>query len=179
MLTGAQTGGGLVKTGTGSLRLFAANSFHGDIVISNGTIDVNSPDVIPATAAVHVMTDAQLYMPTSVRSLDFNGRLGSGGGQVAGNINNVRGWTVRAEDVGQTLTISGSLSFADGADFTIDHPERLRGLSAENEYTLVTANDGISGNLPSVREAASGWRLVKSGNSIKMKRSFGMVLFVR
>ena len=179
VLTGAQTGGGLVKTGTGSLRLFAANSFHGDIVISNGTIDVNSPDVIPATAAVHVMTDAQLYMPTSVRSLDFNGRLGSGGGQVAGNINNVRGWTVRAEDVGQTLTISGTLSFADGADFTIDHPERLSGLSAENEYTLVTADNGISGNLPSVSEAASGWRLVKSGNSIKMKRSFGMVIFIR
>ena len=58
VLTGTQTGGGLVKTGTGSLRLFAANSFHGDIVVSNGTIDVYSPDVIPATAAVHVMTDA-------------------------------------------------------------------------------------------------------------------------
>ena len=71
------------------------------------------------------------------------------------------------------------MSFADGADFTIDHPERLRGLSAENEYTLVTANKGISGNLPAVNEAVSGWRLVQSGNSIKMKPSFGMMLIIR
>ena len=116
---------------------------------------------------------------TNVRSLDFNGRLGSGGGTVSGNINNVRGWTVRAEDVGQTLTISGTLSFAGGADFTIDHPERLSGMPANAEYTLVTANGGISGNLPSVSDDVGGWRLVQSGNSIKMRRSLGMMLIIR
>ena len=178
-LTGPQTGGGLVKIGTGSLRLFAANTYHGDLVVSNGTIDVNSPDVIPATAAVHIMKDAQLWMPTSVRNLDFNGRLGSGGGTVSGNINNVSGWTVRVGDLGHTLTISGTLSFADGADFAIDHPKQLSGLPPDTEYTLVTASGGISGNLPVLDGTIGMWRLVKVANSIKLKRIPGMKVIIR
>jgi autotransporter-associated beta strand protein len=170
---GDLAGGDFIKTGSGTLTISGANTWLGDLVVSNGTVKLGAAAALPATAAAHVRAGATLNMNGQA----FNGLLGTGGGTVSGNVAGAKGWKVRVADLGTTLQVTGTLSFAAGATLTVDDPAQL----AEGKYTLVTATGGISGDLPtvSVPREYGRWQLLQVNNSLVFCPLKGMTISVR
>lgn len=116
-LTGAISGsGGLIKQGSGTLRLDAAATYGGDTSVINGTLRLNGADNRLPTGTVVSLGDGS---SANLGTLDLNGRS-----QQVSGLNSVTGTNASASNntvtssTAATLTLggSGSYSYGDGTN---------------------------------------------------------------
>ena len=100
--TGELVGGGLVKTGAGTLTLNAVNTYAGATVVSNGTLKAGTAGALPANTAITVVAGAG--------TLD------------------VTGYGLPS---GATVTVDGSALKADPATYAERHFTLVSGLTAQ------------------------------------------------
>jgi hypothetical protein len=98
-----------------------------------------------------------------------------GAGTVVGSVDVSEG--IAAVCAETPLSVTGTLTFGEGATFAVENPEALDPDSLE-KYVLVTAGT-ISGPLPMLTGLEGRWRLSRSGNSLCVGIPRGTVIFVR
>lgn len=117
--------GGVTKTGTGTLVFTAVNTYTGATVVQEGTLRLGSAGSINASPTVTVASGATLDVASvsggfSVKS----GQTLQGGGTVSGattiNSGAVLSVGTTGGDLTQTLTVSGSLTLANGSSTVFD-----------------------------------------------------------
>ena len=111
--------GGFIKTGSGTLTLgsgFALQSFnyHGNTVVSNGTLYINAYATLPNSTAIIV--NAGAILDDTQNGLSLNGKIAAGAGTFAGPVTSSTGTiTPGTNGVADTLTFSSSLSISGGS----------------------------------------------------------------
>ena len=149
--------GGLVKTGTGMLRLGGGNSYTGDTVVEGGTLFLSAANSLPE-----------------------HSRVTCRGGTVAV----ASGVTMPAVDcfyaIGTTVASSGSIEFAEGSTITI------AGLTTVSDevglYVVAEYAGGISGARPTILNAdelPEGWEVRVGTTSIRVRKVKGSVMIFR
>ena len=166
---GEQEDGGLTKTGTGLMYVYAANSYTGDTVVAGGTFYMRNASAVPPMSNIRL---AGGHFATR----DFNpvrARLGGYGTFASWDyayltITNELRFSAADLAVGRKITCAAG-KFSIGADcvLTVD------GLNAlpDDKYTLMDT-DGtgiILGNAPRLVDAeAEKWKVTVSGDGKKM-----------
>jgi len=178
--------GGLTVTNSsataGSLTLGAVNTYTGAThVCSGATLRIGVANAIAASTAVRVDNGG---------TLDLNGKGGitvetfDGSGAVAGgDVTVTKGLTFVAADVmaDRTAVLSGKLTLAANTTLTVtDVPTDI----PEVSHTLLTAAGGIVGDVPTLVgfEGAANpgrWKLVKSGNSLRLRFERGLFILLK
>ena len=147
-LAGVVTNGSLVKTGSGTLCLAAANTYSGATTVSNGTLLVNGS----VNSAVTVESNAAL----------------GGTGTVYGAVTNrgVAKANIPAGGASATLTISGALDIT-GATLELAGTNNLA--SSSSTYTLIHTTGGVTGTFTNgMTVVPKGWRLSYRGSDVKV-----------
>ena len=147
-LAGVVANGSLVKTGSGTLCLAAANTYSGSTMVSNGALLVNGS----VNSAVTVESNAAL----------------GGTGTIFGAVTNrgVAKATIPAGGVSAPLTISGTLDIT-GATLELAGTNNLA--SSSSTYTLIHTTGGVNGTFANVNTVLpKGWYLGVRGGDIKV-----------
>lgn len=149
--------GSFTKTGAGTLALNVANSYGGDTVIEEGTLSVNAVGAIPEGSAIVL----------------------KGGVLVAGSGIELPAATFRF-DLLAPVVYPGAFAFPAGSAIEIANLDKAD--KAAGSHVIATFNDGLSGMPPAVAnrdEMPPRWNLIKSGKSLKLRYSRGIVLSIR
>ena len=179
---GEQEDGGLTKTGSGYMSVFAANSYTGDTVVAGGTFYMRNASAVPPMSSMRL---AGGHLAT----MDYNpvrARLGGYGTFASWDyayltITNELRFSAADLAAGRKITCAGG-HFSIGADcvLTVDGLDAL----PDGKYTLMdTSGTGIiHGNAPRLVGAeADRWKVTVSGDGTMMAlRSIGgMTIFIR
>lgn len=117
-------GGGILKTGSGTLALNAANTYTGNTVISGGTLRLGAAGSIDTSPRVTVASGATFDVAAVASFSMKSGQRLEGGGSVTGSITIANGALLApgilgGNEVGK-LTISGALTLASGSQTFLD-----------------------------------------------------------
>lgn len=137
----ANVGGGLIKRGTPTARLYGTNTYTGATCVEAGELAFNAVDNVPTNSHIRVKAGATARLPgaTPLKSIGGAGRIAGGA------VTLTTGYVADAADlnVRASLTVDGELAFADGAVVALADPERL--VEGPSRWPLVTATDAIVG----------------------------------
>lgn len=150
--TAALKDGGIVKKGSGTVKLTGSLSFNGDIRVETGTLDL-SRATYAMGAAAGLSGSGTLMAPAG--GLTCGGRV---------LLDASRG----------TLTVDGDLTLGGTATVEVENPETL---DRERSYTILTATS-LSGT-PTAANLPEGWRVSKRGSSIKLSYDSATVFLVK
>jgi autotransporter-associated beta strand protein len=137
--TSADTDGGIIKTGAGTLVLTAANNYSGGTLINAGTLLVNNTSGSGTGSANSVGIGGTV----TVNKL---GTLG-GNGAIAGNVVVNNGGTVAPGASPGILTINNNVLFHNGSNFAVD----LLGTTVGNGYDRLVVNGTVDLDSPSLQ----------------------------
>ena len=137
------TSGGLVKKGSGTLRLDAVNTYLGPTVVEAGTLKLNVDNAIDAASSLRVESGATVDL--NGKALTVSGLAGAG--MVSGSLTVAGTWKIDAAKLvtGETLGVNGTVTIAPGTTIHVDDPDGIL-LNPANQRTfkLVSAT-AISG----------------------------------
>ncbi|MCR5750628.1 MAG: autotransporter-associated beta strand repeat-containing protein [Kiritimatiellae bacterium] len=176
-----QEDGGLTKSGTGYLSVYAANSYTGDTVVAGGTFYMQNASAVPPMSSIRL---AGGHLATR----DFNpvrARLGGYGTFASWDyayltITNELRFSAADLAAGRKITCQAG-KFSIGADcvLTVDGLDTLQG----GNYTLMDATGTgiILGNAPRLVGAETEkWKVTVSVDGKKMTlRRVGMMILIR
>ena len=105
---------GIVKTGTGKLTLYSANTYNGSTMVTNGTLVLLNANAIPSGTTATVSSNSVLQVNAAIaNTIINNGRisLGDGGEMKSSQITGVTGGTLELAGVlvQPVLTVDQSL----------------------------------------------------------------------
>ncbi len=163
------TAGSLVKSGTGTLLLSAANTYTGATDVNGGTLRAGSAGAFGAGTSFSVASGATLDLN------GFNQTFGAltGAGTVSGANTTISGtFTPGNGTPGSSMTIGGNLAFQSAAQYVLQlnpatssfatvtgtatlggatvNANFLAGGYVQKQYTILTATGGVSGTFGSV-----------------------------
>ena len=171
-------GGGITKTGAGTLKLCCANSYAGATVVSNGMLLASVPGAIPDGRNVEISGGGTLNLNGSALTAN---RLSGTGGTIVGDVT-VTGefctdFLTRNATTGAPIEIQGRLVFAPGAKVVLANSQALT--KDDGKYIALTATGGISGSPTVAVEEGSNVRVSISEDTIKIGYANGFLLIFR
>ena len=180
---GEQEDGGLTKTGSGYLSVYAANSYTGDTVIAGGTFYMQNASAVPPKSNIrlaggHLAT--KTYNPVRARL----GGYGSVASWTPYNITITNEIYFFASDLEQGRRIDstgGTFKIGDECVITVDGIETL----TQNRYTLIdvhgTDSVAISGQARLAGAEPTRWKVSISADKTKMylRRLHSMVYSIK
>jgi len=155
--TRGNTGGGIIKNGTGTVVLNNANNdFTGALVINDGSVAVAGGSSIVDTVAVSLADAAG-----AIFRLDASETIGSlaGGGTTGGNVN-LQGNTLTVGDANTSTTFAGILSGTGGltkqgsGTLALSGPNTYEGATTVSAGSLVFQNTAAKPSLSAVSVSA-------------------------
>lgn len=166
---GTTPGGGLTKSGSGTLTLTAPNSYTGPTTVTGGTLVIDGDQSL-ATGLTTVADTATLGGSGVVGgNVINNGTIAPGGPtgtlSVNGNVTLASGSSLAIgidesqTPIHDTLAVTGTLTIASGTSLNLD----LTGAATQLPLTIATASGGISGTFTNVTPGAT---VVYNANSI-------------
>lgn len=175
--------GGLTKRGGNILNLNMAagypNTYEGPTTVEGGTLKFEY-GTYPASSPLVLKggTLALVGYAVTVPSIEGYGEItGSGGVTVTGELR------ISCADLfGEGRSISAQkITLGDGVKLVVTDPENLASYKDAKLTTFLTASTSLSGPKPTLEldDPHGRWRCVKSGNSLKLGATVGMVLFIR
>jgi autotransporter-associated beta strand protein len=153
ILAGVISGsGGLTKTGDGTLRLSASNSYQGDTTILNGVLEIAGGIPVGGTTLIDVQSGTAKLMTANLNSPDLEVRTAQTGTFeiVSGThvVGSISGGGTTQVDAGATLTVTsivqGSLMIGTGANSAVV-PEPSAWMLIASGLFLLLAAHGIKG----------------------------------
>lgn len=144
--------GGIVKKGTGTVKLTGSLSFNGDIRVEAGTLDLSR-----AT-----------YSMGSSAGLSGSGTLMAPAGGLS------CGGKVLLDASRGTLTVDGALTLGGTATVEVENPETL---DRSRSYTLLSATS-LAGT-PVVEGLGNGWNVSNTGTALRLSYSSPTTIIMR
>ncbi|MBQ6011421.1 MAG: autotransporter-associated beta strand repeat-containing protein [Kiritimatiellae bacterium] len=175
--------GEFVKRGAPTLELFATNTITGGIAVESGTLMTYSDGVIPSNTSVRVESGATLDL---IDKGNITVSTFTGAGTVSrGNVTVTNAIRATCADLfaNKHATFGRSLTFAEGATFTITDPENLEAYKNEGSVTAFTATS-VNGTptlrIPDDYTGSTKWALFKSGaGSYKFGPVIGTMILLK
>ena len=165
------TGRGLTKRGDQKLELTGVNTYKGDTCIEGGTLKLSGEYSLPVGSGLFVDSGATVDLGGVKRSVPTLG----GAGTVAGSVDVSEG--IAAVCTETPLSVTGTLTFGEGATFAVENPEALNPDPCV-KTVLVTAGT-LDGPMPTLVGLNNPWRLSRRGGSLCVGVSRPLVLIVR
>lgn len=170
------SGGGIVKTGEGTLVLKAANTYAGATTVSNGTLVTYASGAIPSGQPL-VMAGGVLNLSSynlTVSDLSGYGTINGNAGTpltVAGKL------SADAADLMAGRLLSATVPVAFGAD-TVVEIANMENLNKNQNYTLASSTSDITGTFV-CSDARWAVRRSSDGKSVKLRYLKGTVLIFK
>lgn len=176
-------GGALTKRGAQALTLYSLDStYEGGTVVEEGKLTFRNASGFPANTPLTVKKGATFDSnshPVTVSDLVGQGAVNAGGLTVTSSL------AVDASafaDGATPLAVSGNVTFADGATVNLTlTPEEMAACKNLKMAKVLTATGTIAGT-PTLLvngQPAEGWRLLCSGNALKVGWPSGLMVLVR
>ena len=172
---GDVTGGGLVKRGTGTVNLNAANTYTGVTCVEAGKLAVGATgSIADGGAGLDVRAGATLDLggkALTTSSVAGGGTISNGDVTLAGTV------AFSGARFGETTVLSGSLAFAADAHvvFTVEESQ----LPARSVVLATAAGGVVLPQSVQVEGLPDGYSLLASGSVLKVKKDRGMILLFR
>ena len=179
---GTIASGGLTKIGSGTLKLFATNTYTGATTVRKGTIQLMANDVIAP--------ESELVLDGG--TLDLNGmahkfsnvRATENGGSVVNGTLTLGGLALDLDDAlaGNVHTVNAAVAFAPGARLTVANVAKA--VRPPNRYLLATFTGGINAaNLTVDAETLAAlpprWTVSVESNRVMLRYPVGVMLKFR
>ena len=176
--------GGLVKTGTGTLMLQAANSYTGGTSISGGTLNLANGGALQGSTVTSPTTGIVFDQSVASRIFAFGGLSGSGSLNLQNNAASPAGVTLTvggnngSTTYSGTLSSSGSLTKVGTGTLTLTGSSTYTGATAISAGILAAASTGTLPGYAStgrVTAASSGTLALSAGSSWTAANINGLV----
>ncbi|MBN2506720.1 MAG: immunoglobulin domain-containing protein [Verrucomicrobia bacterium] len=145
--------GGLTKSGSSPLFLYADNTYSGQTVVAGGSVILDAEASIPNSVAIAVGSGTTLdvsKVSTAHGAFVLNGAVNQtllGSGSVAGNVTAGSGAAIFPGTSAGTLTINGNLAMTDGSSATIELGAATTVGGGVNDLLAVNGNLTLSGTV--------------------------------
>lgn len=180
--------GGLVKKGSGTLRLSVSyttpNTYEGETVVEEGTLEFSS-DSYPPESPLVLKGGEICFGGSGTRTLSSIGGYGAITASSTATVvvtNDVR---ISCEDLfgeGRKIEV-GKIRFEDGVKLIVTDPEKLAAYGGNDKTVFLSSTESITGPAPTVElgEEYGRWRCAKSrdGKSLLFGSKKGVILVVR
>lgn len=174
----ANVSGGLVKTGSGTLKVVATNTYTGATCLKSGRILLQADDVFSASSPL-VLDGGTLDLDGHAQTF---ADITCNGGTVVNGTVGVTGLTVdfNAAVTGTVKKVDTSYcTFAPGTPVTVPNYDASLIDPAARHYVLVV----FSGTVPDLAlptlALPEGWSLKLSGNRLRIAKDSGLLLIVK
>jgi autotransporter-associated beta strand protein len=186
-LTGARSGGSVTKRGANWLVLHGTNTYTGGTVVEGGTLRMGTATAFPSNTPLAVKTGGAFDAGGFDLVVSWLGGTGGAISNMKGNAMTVnQGLDLTAADIladgTEPLTVTGKVTFAEGATIRIKDPESLVGRSDRAQVVFLTATDGFDGAVPHLElDAKDGktWRVFAHGKKFCLAPQKGLMLIIR
>ena len=175
-----QTGGGITKTGEGTLILYGANTYAGATVVKAGTLKAGADWAFPSNTVVKLEGGT---LDTNGKKCAFGGFEGAAG-KLVGDITTGAFSVDMAEVVaGRHAVIEGKVTLSEGAVLSLLNqaafdPKDL----TTRRYVLATADawEGSFASVPTIMGPDNRpWEIKISGRNLVLRYPVGLTLIVR
>jgi len=168
--------GGLVKEGTGALRLQRPNTYAGKTIVRTGWLEASVAGAIRDGNDVAIASGATLCISNalSVATLEGSGTLEGANRQ---SVTVTEAFVVAANDYNaqRAMKVAADLTFASGAKVRVDDPAGF----VEGTRSRVVLNANSIGGTPQLEGLGGSWRLRVRGNSLVLGYNRGLCVIYR
>ena len=169
--------GGLKKSGTGTLELYKSNTYTGPTEVAGGTLKLMCDDAISPQSEL-VLSGGTLDLNSKRAS--FRSVSGTAGTVTGGTLSLSSSWTVDVAELaqGRYPVLTGNVSFAQGATVSFVNTSLLD-KNRPGGYPFLSVSGAVDN--PPVADASlpAPWSIVRSGRVFKVAYPHGTIMIFR